>query len=261
MKQQPLDNDTCFVKLTQHNYSGILLLDAAFRVAYSSPAASQILGWGTAAPMGQQIMHLVHPDDVPALNQLLQRVLQTPGLSLNSTFRVKHARKGYIRVENVYTNMLDDPDILAIVCNFRDVPAQKISGLQLQQPGEQRENEELKKKLLTDISMLFNTNNTLQQSLERVLELLIDFGEFILAEAWLISADKKKIKLTAKCCKTVEAVIFFNESAHIKSFTFGEGLPGVTWEMQTIQFWYDIDKRLQFMRRAAAKLAGRHPVV
>ena len=120
----------------------------------------------------------------------------------------------------------------------------------------QQKNEELQKSLLFEISKIFNENAALSEILPKVLERLVDFGNFCIAEVWLIGHAKKKIHLTAKAFINNEIKAFFNESVQIKDFAKGEGLPGITWETRGIQYWDHIDENKAFVRKAAAKKAG-----
>lgn len=120
----------------------------------------------------------------------------------------------------------------------------------------QRKNEELQKTLFADISRLFNEPGTLNLILDKVLDRLVDFGYFSIAEAWLISADKKKINLVSKYCETAASRTFYDENKELKSFAKGEGLPGTIWETKTIQLWQNIREENSFIRRDAAKRMG-----
>ncbi|MES2275891.1 MAG: PAS domain S-box protein [Bacteroidota bacterium] len=370
MNQKLINGDIRFRKLIENSYSGITLLDANFKVIYRSPYAETIIGWNQEDPAEISYINRIHPDDKLNIENILQSIQQNPGLSKTCIFRLRHGQGHDIWLESNYTNLLHEPGLEAIVCNFRDITAQKttehhlkllesvithtndavliteaepfdepgprilyvndaftrmtgytaeevigktprilqgpksdkkelkrlsdalrkwqpceISTINYKKNGEefwlnfsvspvadekgwythwisidkditQRKNEESQKNLLVDISHIFNQNYTLREALERILELLIDFGAFVLAEAWLIATDKRKIKLTAHCCKTTEAILFFNESANVKSFKPAEGLPGIAWETKTIQFWDNIDEHPEFARRDAAKKSG-----
>ncbi|HEY4197778.1 MAG TPA: PAS domain S-box protein [Mucilaginibacter sp.] len=120
----------------------------------------------------------------------------------------------------------------------------------------ERKNDELQKSLLSEISLIFNEKVELNEMLRKVLELLVDFGNFSMAEAWLVAVDKNKIQLAAVFPKTKGMQAFYEQSREIKSFVMGQGLPGTVWEKKTIQFWPDIDKNKQFLRRRAAKNTG-----
>jgi PAS domain S-box-containing protein len=119
-----------------------------------------------------------------------------------------------------------------------------------------RKSELLQKALLSEISLTFNEDTTLNDTLDKILEQLVDFAHFSMAEAWLIGTDKKEIRQLAKFSKKGDSNIFFRESTATKTFVKGTGLPGITWEAQTVQFWQNIDQEKNFVRRAAAKKAG-----
>lgn len=120
----------------------------------------------------------------------------------------------------------------------------------------QRKNEELQETLFADISRLFNEPGTLNLILDKVLDRLVVFGYFSIAEAWLISADKKKINLVSKYCETAASQAFYDENRELKSFAKGEGLPGTIWETKTIQLWQNVREESSFIRRDAAKKMG-----
>jgi PAS domain S-box-containing protein len=120
----------------------------------------------------------------------------------------------------------------------------------------QRKNEELQKTLFADISRLFNEPGTLNLILDKVLDRLVVFGYFSIAEAWLISADKKKTNLVSKYCETDASRAFYDENKGLKSFAKGEGLPGTIWETKTVQLWQNIREENSFIRRDAAKKMG-----
>ena len=120
----------------------------------------------------------------------------------------------------------------------------------------ERKNEELKKSLLAEISLIFNQTAPLNEMLQQVLGRLVDFGDFSIAEAWLIGTDKTKINLAAKFPQNNEMATFYNDPGAVKSCAKGEGLPGIVWETQQVQFWKDIDKNKKFIRKEAAKKVG-----
>ncbi|HEY0176670.1 MAG TPA: PAS domain S-box protein, partial [Pedobacter sp.] len=120
----------------------------------------------------------------------------------------------------------------------------------------ERKNEELQKTLLSAISLIFKEEAEINEALSKLLEQMVDLGNFSIAEAWMIGTDKVKISRVAKFFKKDEMDVFFKESTDMKTFVKGAGLPGITWETQTIQFWRNVDEENSFLRRTAAKKAG-----
>ena len=119
----------------------------------------------------------------------------------------------------------------------------------------ERKNEELEKSLLAAVSLIFNEPIALERLLEKSLQKLVDYGNFILAEVWLIGADKDRIKLASHIACIPEMRPFYDGSERLKSFAKGESLPGAAWAGQTIQVWDHWGERADFMPRDAAKAA------
>jgi PAS domain S-box-containing protein len=124
----------------------------------------------------------------------------------------------------------------------RDITEQKNAALQREQ--------------LAQISQLFNEPYELNTILEHVLEALVTFGGFNLAEAWLIDTDPSVIHLVATSKLINNTRLFYEECAHINSFKKNEDLPGIAWQNETIQIWKNIQNENRFVRRVAAKKAG-----
>jgi PAS domain S-box-containing protein len=118
-----------------------------------------------------------------------------------------------------------------------------------------RKNEEIQRNLLAEISQIFNNPIGLNETLYQVLEQLVNYGNFSMAEIWLINTDKNKVGLAAQFSQIDKMQVFFNESSEIKSFLKGEGLPGTVWETQSIQHW-NCSENKGFIRIEAAKKAG-----
>ncbi|MGZ3820949.1 MAG: PAS domain S-box protein, partial [Mucilaginibacter sp.] len=114
-----------FRKLIENSYEGITLFDRNFNIIYESKSARRIVGWLTSSDKEFKILDVTHPDDRADLSLILDKVLEYPGVSVISTHRTKHYDGHYIWVECIYTNHLDDPDIAAIVLNFKDITPEK----------------------------------------------------------------------------------------------------------------------------------------
>lgn len=132
-----MHSDARFRKLIENNYSGITLLDKNFEIIYRSPSAERITGWSTEKRKLMATLMIVHPDDQAAVIVVMEKVLSVPGLSLTCTFRSMHYSGSYIWLENTYSNLLEEPDIQAIVCNFRDVTAQRVTEDELKKQATQ----------------------------------------------------------------------------------------------------------------------------
>jgi PAS domain S-box-containing protein len=132
-KQQTIDGDFRFRRLIENSFSGISLLDKDFNIIYRSPSAERMNGWNNQERKKNAMLDLIHPADREPLKLLLEEVASTPGLSKMCSFRSKHFDGHFIWLESTYTNMLNEPGIEAIVCNFIDVSEKKQAEESLQQ--------------------------------------------------------------------------------------------------------------------------------
>lgn len=119
-----------------------------------------------------------------------------------------------------------------------------------------RKNNELEKALLSDISIIFNKQQPLKQALQEVLAMLIQIGNFCIAEAWLISTDQHKINLFVSKAQNKKMSAFFDLQTDIKQLDKGDGLPGIAWETEQVQFWENISENELSLKREAAKKVG-----
>jgi two-component system cell cycle sensor histidine kinase/response regulator CckA len=105
---------------------------------YLTPSAWRLLGW-TPEEMGAQTFRdQVIPEDRARLAAELECLVRTGARDLSMELRVRH-RDGSIRwIESTGTNLLDDPDVAAIVGNYRDITVRKRAEEARRQDDEMR---------------------------------------------------------------------------------------------------------------------------
>lgn len=116
--------------------------------------------------------------------------------------------------------------------------------------------ENIQQEFLDEISQIFNEEKRLKPALDSVLHHLVQFGDFSLAEIWLIGGDGKQINLASSLSASEQAGTFYHKSQTIRSFRMGEGLPGSIWQKGRIEVWDRLDEHPSFVRREAARDAG-----
>ncbi|WP_295767015.1 PAS domain S-box protein [uncultured Mucilaginibacter sp.] len=120
-----LTTELRFRKLIENSYDGIALLDRSLVIFYQSMSAERISGWRAGDLVTLKMVEITHPDDADSLRQLFNEILAKPGVPEILTFRIRHKNGHYIWLESVFTNMLEDKNVKAIVCNFRNVTERK----------------------------------------------------------------------------------------------------------------------------------------
>jgi diguanylate cyclase (GGDEF)-like protein/PAS domain S-box-containing protein len=111
-----------FQSMVQYSSDLITLLGADLRIVYESPAVGTVLGRSTDQVIGTFFDELIHPDDALTVQAQFTKVL-TGGLRTSAKFeyRAAHAGGRWRTIDTVINNLLDEPDIGAIVLNGRDV--------------------------------------------------------------------------------------------------------------------------------------------
>ncbi|MEO8885148.1 MAG: PAS domain S-box protein [Mucilaginibacter sp.] len=130
---QLIGDDIHFKKLIENSYSGIALLDSSFNIIYRSPSAERIGGWSTSKTTPSTLTEFIHPADMDTVNGVFKDVLASPGNPKTCKFRSRRLVGQYVWLQCTFTNMLNDADIKAVVCNFIDISDQQKSEELLQQ--------------------------------------------------------------------------------------------------------------------------------
>ncbi|AEI47414.1 PAS domain S-box protein [Runella slithyformis] len=192
------------------------------------------------------------------------RILQGPKTDRRELDRMRHALETWQPCEITVINYKKTGEefwIHMAVNPVADENGWYTHWVSIERDVTQQKNEELRKRLLVEISQLFNRNETLIPTLQTVLEHLAAFAGFNLAEAWLISSDQKQINLIATYSKDEAARKFYKESENIKSFPFGNGLPGTVWKNHKVELWGQLHSKDDFIRKTAAEISGTTAVM
>ena len=114
-----------FRSLIEHSTDVVTVVDPSGVIAYDSPSSERLLGYSLAERVGSNGLDLVHPDDLPRVSEVLERVLAEGGTAAHVELRVRHRDGSYLWVDASLTNLLDEPSVGAIVTNFRDISEHK----------------------------------------------------------------------------------------------------------------------------------------
>ena len=99
----------------------ITALDEEGIIQYQSPSVTRILGYGPDELVGENGFEYIHPDDYEATVEAFTEVVQNPDEVTTVECRFRTADGEWRRIEIRGRNLLDDPDVGAVVTNNRDV--------------------------------------------------------------------------------------------------------------------------------------------
>jgi diguanylate cyclase (GGDEF)-like protein/PAS domain S-box-containing protein len=110
--------------LVEHSTDVVTVIGRDQLVTWQAPSLERVLGFQPEVLLGRRLSTIVHPDDVPLVERFLAAALERPGSrTINARFR--HARGGWRQVEAVADNRLDDPAVVGVVLNMRDITERK----------------------------------------------------------------------------------------------------------------------------------------
>lgn len=113
------------------------------------------------------------------------------------------------------------------------------------------------KRLIADVSRLFNQDKALAPCLQEVLSHVSTYAGFDAAEVWLPDMEYTRLHLAASFGSGQVGQTFYAGSRDITAFLPGEGLPGKIWQTGESDIWRGIQMKAGgFARWQAAKRAG-----
>jgi len=119
-------NEIRFRQLVENSNDGITLFNHNLDVIFRSLSAQHIDGWTDKDIACHELNDLIHPDDIDKVAELFKEVKEKPETPVKIVFRTRHQQGHYISLECVFNNWLNNVNINAIVCNFRDI-SERIS--------------------------------------------------------------------------------------------------------------------------------------
>ena len=103
----------------------IILTNEDGKITYLNPVFERVLGRVPDTEIGRSWFELIHPDDQPRLEWVIEKARQTTGGRATGEARVSHADHGWRQAEVTITNLLDEAAVRGLVVNLRDITERK----------------------------------------------------------------------------------------------------------------------------------------
>jgi diguanylate cyclase (GGDEF)-like protein/PAS domain S-box-containing protein len=116
-----LRSEARFRSLVQNSSDVVAIIEEDTAIRFSTPSSSTVLGFGDDALVGRPLIDLVHPDDAADLLERLTEAPPTPRATPAFDFRARRADGSWCRLEAVFSDLTDDPNVGGIVVTLRDV--------------------------------------------------------------------------------------------------------------------------------------------
>ena len=110
-----------FHAMIEHITDGISFVGADGSVVWQSPSAYHLFGYAAEEIVGRSGFAFVHPEDAAQLGPVFAELMATPGRNMTAEFRIRHKNGSWRWMEAIGTNLLEDPDLHAVIMNYRDI--------------------------------------------------------------------------------------------------------------------------------------------
>ena len=129
-------------KIFQNAADAILLVDGRGIYTYATASIERVTGYTVDETVGTNAMDWLHPEDLASHLAKLVRLRErnwVEGPSPVTQYRRKHKTRGWVWVEALGANLLDDPAVGAIVVTMRDMTERRRIQEELQRAKEEAE--------------------------------------------------------------------------------------------------------------------------
>ena len=116
-----------FHALTEYAPDGVVIYGPSGRIEYASTAASRLLGYSMDEAKQVDLYEVTHPDDLPDLTPVFNRVVQAPGAAVTAQYRMRHRNGSWRWLESTISNCFEVPGIDGLVFNFRDITERRLA--------------------------------------------------------------------------------------------------------------------------------------
>ncbi len=121
------DSERRLQRLLGNSSDLIAVLDAEGTQWSIRGPLTSMLGYEPAELEGTPAFALMHPDDIPGATRAFAEATARPGVPYRAEYRYRHKQGGWVEMEAVGTNWLDDPIIRGVIVNVRRITERKQS--------------------------------------------------------------------------------------------------------------------------------------
>ena len=122
-----IQSETKFRALIENSSEMIFLSDAQRNIVYASPSVEKILGYKIEDFIGHRGMTFILPENQETMISISEKLMQDPGTIYPMHLQIKSKDGRILWIEGTTVNLLNDPDISAIVTNFKDITHRKLA--------------------------------------------------------------------------------------------------------------------------------------
>ncbi len=153
VRQELIHAGMRFRGLIEHAPDAVVMVDTLGKFLYASPPAFKMFGYREDEFDSLSPDALTHPDDLPEVLSVLQKLMTDPSMVPTIQYRFRHKSGEWRWIESTFSNLLDVEGIGGIVINFRDITQRKQDETELiSARNKAEESDRLKSAFLANMS-------------------------------------------------------------------------------------------------------------
>ncbi|HMK65598.1 MAG TPA: PAS domain S-box protein [Thermodesulfobacteriota bacterium] len=114
-----------FAAFVESSRIGIIFMDIKGTVTYRSPSMVKITGYNNGERLNRNVFDLVHPEDRPALQGIMDKALLEKEWPITAEYRIQHKDGSWRWVEGTFTNLLEHGNVQEVVVTTQDIMERK----------------------------------------------------------------------------------------------------------------------------------------
>lgn len=139
--------------LIETSSDAIVLINQDGKVIYQTPSTQSISGYSLREIQQQNGIEIIHPEDRDYAIEQYTASFNHPGKVVKIQHRLRHKDGHYISLEGAYRNLLNDPNVNALVLTYTDITHRIFSDQNLS-------------KINRELSLLNKINDIIQRTLD-----------------------------------------------------------------------------------------------
>ncbi|MDD3717571.1 MAG: PAS domain-containing sensor histidine kinase [Actinomycetota bacterium] len=104
----------------------ISILDSDLKFRWGSRSSAKVTGYTAETIYGRSFLEFIHPDEYGRVREALDHVVRNPGVPKYIECFFRHADGSYHFHSIVLTSLLEDPSVLGIIINSRDISERRL---------------------------------------------------------------------------------------------------------------------------------------
>jgi PAS domain S-box-containing protein len=166
-----------FRALIENSSDAISLSNAEGLITYASPSIVRMLGYTPEERLGRDGSELFHPEDLEVILPQYKDILQHPDKTVTVQYRLKHKDGSWRWIEAVVRNMFADPNVGALVSNYRDITERKNAEIELKRYAQNNATmTELSHQILTRLNL-----DQVYESTRQAVQKMMSCDAFVIA--------------------------------------------------------------------------------